>query len=103
MGNPNVFEYPKGDFDFEVVLKSGDIGYTNPGYTFALLNDDMYDNDCIDRITTLSNHYEPAWVQQNDLEILNDSKIYNTSLKNLVKDYNLYDYIKREYGENSRG
>jgi hypothetical protein len=102
MSNPRVNVNPRNEYDFEVVLKSGASGYTHPGYSFADLNYDMYDEDCIDRITTLSIYYDPTFIQQNDLEILNDGKIHQTPVGKLIADYNLYEYIKKTYGENNR-
>lgn len=85
----------------EVNVNFGDGTWTDniSGYmTPKQIDQQMTEKDGIDLITTLENYLDHAWLDMYSLEIVNDYKVYTTTLEVLTNGVWLYSYINKQYG-----
>lgn len=83
---------PKSYRNFEVVLADGDSVYYPITASPRDVDKDKLNIDGIDLITTLSLYYDPKYIEENALCIINDGNLYERTFAELVYGYTLYEY-----------
>lgn len=82
------------EYNTEIILTNGETVYTKSNFTFndidSLATDD--DHTC-DRIETLCIYFNPKIIYKYELELYNDSRIYNVPFEKLFNSHIVYDII----------
>lgn len=85
------------EMNVEIVLNNGEKRFTFPNASFSLLARNQDDENTPDVIATLKKHIDSPFIDEYDLEIINDSTIYETPLKDVLDGRKFHNYMDREY------
>lgn len=86
------------EMNVEILLNNGEKRFTFPNASFSLLSRNQDGEEAVDVLGTLKKHFDPALIDEYDIEITNDGTIYEAPLKDVLNKNNFFNYINREYG-----
>lgn len=93
---------PSDECGFEVNLNDGWVVYMpewiRPTDAVHILH--RFGMPEMDLVTTLSNFYDPNYMEQNRVCLINDGRLNELTFKELTQDYMLYDYGEKNYWSN---
>lgn len=86
------------EMNVKVLLNNGETRYTFPNASFSLLARNQEEEVAPDVIGTLKQHFDPAFIDAYDIEIVNDGTIYEAPFEHVLNKSNFTRYIDKEYG-----
>jgi hypothetical protein len=93
-------EIPNRTRTIEVILHDGTSVYYSPKATPMDVMADELESEGIDLIATLSIFYDPKFIEENRLNIINDGVLWETSFEGLFRNYVLLAYGAKNYWSN---